>query len=407
MTRQTKILLLTLLTLCEIACFFLCRWSVASATIVYTLVGIGVSIIPLLNTTQTLHPSVIPDKYKRYSYLLYLATLLLICNWIKNVFKAHIYGTPFDLHMGDMMLFMREMSMRYIAHQHVYDPVTSIYGFPVHAVYLPAFWMPYTIPLYFGADMRWASLIAFIAAMLTVSLIRRKYFRPIYFLLLIPVAFLTYLILSGATYYLMFTQEAIVLFYVALLAWSLMYEYWVPAGIAAAMCIMSRYFIGVPLLAGVVWLFTRDPAAARRTALATITTLIFILTISRSWGDMGYFFQIPFLYVGFLSNTSTFESFRHIYQGSVGFASFLHADTIYIITAINIVFLILVPPGYFIFAHCNLPGRREGLIILCGIKIFLVLFLTTLSLPFGYVLYTSSIVSIMLLRDAIADISAK
>jgi hypothetical protein len=51
--------------------------------------------------------------------------------------------------------------------------------------------------------------------------------------------------------------------------------------------------------------------------------------------------------------------------------------------------------------------RRSGLLILCGIKLFLLLFLTTLSRSYGYVLYTTSIVSIILLKDAIMQRSVK
>jgi hypothetical protein len=401
MTRHTKILLLTILTVCEIACFMLCRWSVSTATIVYTLAGIAIATISLIGSTQSPGSPLLPRRYGGYTYILYMAILLLIANWIKNVFHAHIYATPFDLHMGDMLIFMREMSMRYIQHQHVYDMVTSVYGVPVHAVYLPAFWLPYTVPLYFGADMRWMSLVAFIAAVWTAAFILPRRFDRMYFLLWVPIALLTYLVLSGAAYYLMFTQEALVMFYVALLAWSLIYDYWIVAGIAAAMCIMSRYFIGVPILVGLVWLYTRGSRAGIRMSLSLFASLIVIISVSRSWGDIGYFFQIPFLYIGLLNDGSSFEAFRHIYQGSVGFASFFHAEGVYIISRVNLAILILAPLVYFIFAYRYLSDRRKGLVILSGTKFFLVLFLTTLSRPFGYVLYTASMVSIMLLRDAL------
>jgi hypothetical protein len=227
-------------------------------------------------------------------------------------------------------------------------------------------------------------------------------------ILLLPVALFSYLVLSGAAYYLMFTQEALVLFYVALLCWALTYEYWILAGMAAALCIMSRYFIAAPLLGSVIWLYTRDPRTARRTIFATLISLVTILTVSGCWGDLVYFFKIPFLYVGLLNDTSSLEAFRYImYYGSVGFASFLHGDSVRYITMINLTVLLLVPLAYFLFAFRYLSDRHKGLVILCGIKFFLVLFLTTLSHPYGYVLYTSSLVSIMLLRNqliAVADV---
>ena len=398
MTRQTKILLLTILTLCEISCLLFARYSVPAATIIYTLSGLAMSIIALSNNTQGEQAS--PDHYGRYTYFLYIAGVLLIANWITNVFRTHIYTTPLDIKMSDMLLFIREMSQRYLSHQHVYDPITSIYGSPVQAVYLPAFWLPYTIPLSLGIDMRWASLVAFVASILIAALVTRRQFNTRQLLLLVPVALFSYLVLSGAVYYLMFTQEAIVLLYVTLLCWALTAEYWILAGIAAALCVMSRYFIVAPLLAAVIWLYSRDPRAARKAIFATLGALIVILTVSGSWSDVGYFFKIPFLYVGLLNDTSSLEAFRYImYYGSVGFASFLHGDSVRFITIINLAVLLLVPFGYFLFAYRYLSDRRNGLVILCGLKFFLVLFLTTLSHPYAYVLYTSSLVSIMLLRN--------
>jgi hypothetical protein len=207
------------------------------------------------------------------------------------------------------------------------------------------------------------------------------------------------MLLSGAAYYLMFTREAVVLFYVALLCRALIAEYWVAAGIAAALCITSRYFIGAPLLGGLIWLYFQDRSIARRIIFATLSTLIVILTVSRSWGDLIYFFKIPFLYIGLLNDTSSLEKFRYIlYYGSVGFASFLHGDDIQLIVFVNIAVLLLIPICYFLFAHRYLSDRKKGLVILCGIKFFLILFLTTLTHPYGYVVYTSSLVSIALLK---------
>jgi len=398
MTRQTKILLLTILTLCEISCLLFARYGVSAATIIYTMSGITMCFIALTNDINA--KQIAPDCYGRYTYFLYITATLLIANWIMNVFRAHIYTTPLDIQMSDMLLFIREMAHRYLAYQHVYAPITSIYGSPVQAVYLPAFWLPYTIPLYIGLDMRWASLAAFIASIIIASLVSRKHFSTEYLILLLPVALFSYLVLSGAAYYLMFTQEALVLFYVALLCWALTYEYWILAGIAAALCIMSRYFIAAPLLAALIWLYTRDPKAAQKTILATLGALAIILTISGCWGDVVYFFKIPFLYVGLLNDTSSLEAFRYImYYGSVGFASFLHGDSVRLITFLNLAILLLVPISYFLFAYRYLSDRKKGLIILCGVKFFLVLFLTTLSHPYAYVFYTSSLVSIMLLRN--------
>jgi hypothetical protein len=304
-----------------------------------------------------------------------------------------------------MLLFIKEMSERYLAHQPVYDPISDIHGFPVQAVYLPGFWLPYTIPISLGMDMRWLSLFAFIGVVLIASVSRPRDYRYRYLLLLPPIALLSYVLLDGAAFYFMHTQEAVVMLYMAILAWALTRENWIIAGIAAAGCLLSRYYIAVPLVLGVMWLYTVDTRAARRAALSAIVSIIAILTVTRTWGDIGYFCRIPFLYVGLLNAASSYEAFRHIYYRSVGFASFFDLPHMHIITTINMVFLFSVPTLYFLFAYYFLRSHTKSTVILCGIKIFLVFFLTTLAIPFGYVVYTSSLVSIMLLRNVLVTTS--
>ncbi|MCW3126958.1 MAG: hypothetical protein JWO03_2616 [Bacteroidetes bacterium] len=400
MKKQTKVLVLTFLTVCEIGCFFLSPYSVFASTLIYTLIGIAIAVIPLTRETSG-GDAPLWGKFSSYSYLIYLAGIFILCNWIKNTFTAHIYSSTLDAHMGDMLLFLREMSQRYLDHQHVYDPISDIHGTPVHAVYLPGFWLHFCIPMSLGKDMRWASLAAVLISVLMATWVRRASFSHAHLLLFIPLSLFAYLIMDGAAYYIMFTQEAIVLLYVGLLCFALAKEYWILAGVAAALCIMSRYFIGAPLLAGIIWLYFTDRTAARKVFFATIASLAAILTLSRSWGDSIYFFKIPLLYAGFLSDTSSFEAFHHIYYRSVGFAAIFDVGHIHILTWLNILVLLLLPPAYFLFARRCLRDSGTSLVLMCGIKLFLVLFLVTLSKPFGYVLYTSSFLSVILLKNVL------
>lgn len=389
----------------EISCLIFAHYSHDVSTILYVLTGIAIGIIPLLQASR-IRANSFDTRYARYTYLLYIAAILIISNWSINVFRAHIFTTPLDVRMGDMMLFIREMSVRYITDRPVYEPITSIYGYPVEAVYLPAFWLPYAVPISVGADMRWASLAAFIIAVLINTLLKRNRFTSSQLLLLIPLVALMNLLLGGAAYYLMHTQEALVLSYVSLLAWALIDERWILAGIAASLCIMSRYFLAAPLLAGLIWLFIVDRRAFAKAIIATLLSLMILLTISRSWGDIGHFLRIPILYATMLHEGFLPEAFKSVlFYSSVGFAAFLHGDSVRYLSAVNLSCLILIPAVYFLIACRYLSGRPKGLIILCGLKIFLVLFLTTLSRPYGYVLYTASLVSIMLLRAVLIHAS--
>ena len=398
MTQPHKILLLIFLTICEISCFFFVKQSAQLASLVYAIVGIGIALIPLLKSGSGAFPEW-KHKYKSIYYGLYLALILLICNWTLNVFRSHVYTTPIEQEC-DMLIFIKVMAERYLAHQHVYDLLPSNYGGPIHAVYLPAFWLPYSIPIYYNLDMRWATVIAFIAAIVMSASLKFRSFQRESFLLLAPITVLTYLVLSGAAFYLIFTQDALVLFYAAVLALALSYECWWVAGVAAACCVLSRYFIGIPFLAGMVWLFCMDRKAVSRALAGLILMLVALLTFSHSWQDIGYFFEIPFLYMHMLKNIGAKE-FHDICCQSIGISCMLDVNTVHYLSKVNLAISIFAPLIYFILASRYLADQRKGLVILCGIKLFLVLFLITLSLPYMYVFYTSSIVSIILCRDVI------
>lgn len=392
-----------MLVVLEILSLLVLSTYVRLATIAYTLAGIAISMIPLLADKGKEGNYISGHKRNWILHLIYIATTLIVCNWILNAFRANLQNHPLDIHISDTPIYLKEMANRYLMHKPVYAPISTIWGISIDAVYLPAFWIPYVIPVDMGIDSRWANLIFLIGAVLVASLVKKDRFNTIYFFLLPAVVLFIYVLLGEEAHYLMYSQEAIVVFYVSLLACALIYENWFLAGMAAALCIMSRYFIGAPLVGGIVWLYFRDSKAANQTVIGTLGTLIFLLTITRTWGDIGHFFQIPRLYYNMLGDVNNFNNDYSVYIKSVGFGSFLKTQQVKILTSTNTAIIVLVPLCFFFLAHKFLSDRKKGLIILCGIKLFLVLFLTTLTIPFGSVLYTSSIVSIILMRSLMTE----
>ncbi len=398
MTRQSRALLCLCFCLISIGCLLLTRYHTGLATVIFTISGLGAGIVPLIREKQ--ETSSAGRWPVSAGYVVYLVSFIIITNWVTNIFRVHIATSPIG-QMTDMLLVLREMCDRYIAHQPVYTPISDIYGIPIQVVYLPGFFLPFSIPVALHIDMRWISLLAFAVAIFSLVVVRRSAFTPGHILIVIAAAAFTYLLTGGAAFYFMHTQEAIVLLYVGVLAWALINEYWFAAGIAAASCLMSRYFIFIPLSAGLVWLYVYHRAAAYRAAAGVIIGVLVLLSVSRTWGDLPHFIQIPLLYKDLLTDDKSIGAFRHVYQGSVGFAWFCGPHTLHIVRGINLAIIVIVPLAYFAIAGRYLRAVPPGIVILCGLQIFLVCFLTTLPLPFGYVLYTSAFLSIFMIKASL------
>lgn len=404
MTRQSRALLCLCFCLISIGCLLLTRYHTGLATVIFTISGLGAGIVPLIREKQETS-SAAPGAVLA-GYVAYLVSFVIITNWVTNIFRVHIASSPIG-QMTDMLLVLREMCDRYIAHQPVYTPISDIYGIPIQVVYLPGFFLPFSIPVALHIDMRWISLFAFVGAIFSLVVVRRSAFTLGNILIVIAAVGFTYLLTGGAAFYFMHTQEAIVLLYIGVLAWALINEYWFAAGIAAATCLMSRYFIFIPLSAGLVWLYVYDRAAAYRAAAGLIAGVLVLLSASRTWSDLPHFIRIPLLYKDLLTDDKSISAFRHVYQGSVGFAWFCGQHTLYIVRGINLAIIVIVPLGYFAMAGRYLRAVPSGVIILCGLQIFLVCFLTTLSLPFGYVLYTSAFLSIFMIKASLEPRKSK
>lgn len=398
MTRQSRALLCLCFCLISIGCLLLTRYHTGLATVIFTISGLGAGIVPLIREKQ--ETSSAGRWPVSAGYVAYLVSFIIITNWVTNIFRVHIASSPIG-QMTDMLLVLREMCDRYIAHQPVYTPISDIYGMPIQVVYLPGFFLPFSIPVALHIDMRWISLFAFAGAIFSLVVVRRPALTLGHISIVIAAAAFTYLLTGGAAFYFMHTQEAIVLLYVGVLAWALINEYWFAAGIAAATCLMSRYFIFIPLSAGLVWLYVYDRAAAYRAAAGLIAGVLVLLSVSRTWSDLPHFIRIPLLYKDLLTDDKSISVFRHIYQGSVGFAWFCGQRTLHIVRGFNLAIILLVPLAYFAMAGRYLRAVPPGIVILCGLQIFLVCFLTTLSLPFGYVLYTSAFLSIFMIKASL------
>lgn len=382
-------------------CYFVAEKFVCLATVIYFTTGITLVVVTLSNS-ETI-TNILTSNSKRpfkLFYIIYILTLLIVCNWVLNVFRLNLAIRPLDKNMADMLFFIKEMANNYIDNKPVYGKIANIWGTPINTVYLPAFWLPYVLPLSYGADMRWATLIASVSSFWVIIYTNRRYFNNYYFLLLLTLIMFIYLLLSDSAFYFMYIQEGIMLFYIALLGYALINNYWYIAGIAASLCLLSRYFIIAPLTGALIWLYFVDRSAAQKVFVATTLTIVSLVLLSRTSGDIGFFFQIPGLYYKMLSN-SNIANFN--FYKTVGFASFFTAKQVGIISLINSFCILFVPAIFFICAFIFLreTNTSKGIIVLCGLKLFWLFFSTTLTIPYAYILYTSSFISIILLKSSI------
>ncbi|HCL06544.1 MAG TPA: hypothetical protein DHW64_11535, partial [Chitinophagaceae bacterium] len=227
------------------------------ATVLYTLSGVAISFFILR----------IPDKKNRtasgvYEFRAvwsYQLMMLLFGGLVMFLFtKQWVNQSPLSYTDADMIPIMQVMSQRFLEGDWlmVYQPVQEIWN-GIQPIYLPAMWMPFLLSVKFGFDPRWITSLAVFLSFSIFILYWKAHWQKISGAVLLLVAGILCLWLYTDTThnFIRLSEEGIVVFYYSLLVLALLSENFLLVGIAAALCILSRYAIAGWLPAMLVYLF--------------------------------------------------------------------------------------------------------------------------------------------------------
>ena len=353
--------------------------------------------IPTTNSSIDISP-----LWKRYRILLTAIALIAISGaaykWIQDA--------PMDYHDGDMLPIIKIMNERFIsgAWSHVYDIIPEIWN-GIQPIYLPAMWLPFSIPVFLGIDLRWMTVVSlFIVAALFLFRINPRQPKAPY-LFLSAFCLLWWLISAENSGLIPYTEEGVVILFYSLLAIALSSKNVWFLGLATSLCILSRYAI-VGWLPAMLFYFTfnKDWKYLYRFCITGISCFILLVLIPFGWSTFVKLASIPSAYIAFTKRV--WDDAPVVFRESLGWAKFFGPQNITLQHTL-LVSLALTVPTLFIVVTLLLQKKyslTNQHIPFAALKLTLVVFYTLVDVPFLYLFYTGSFVSLFLVTYLLAGV---
>ena len=344
---------------------------------------------------------------------------LVLYTWCRYWFEE----MPIDIYNADMLPIIKVMGERFIAgqHSHIYDTIPWIWH-GVQPIYLPTMWQPYVPAIAMGIDMRWvlaACLLFSFGAF--VAVYRPQSYRYLSFFTAVLAFLLFWWVVADNTPGLVsVAEEATVIAYYVLLVLALVSGKPWQIGIAASLCLLSRYALVGWIPAYVLYLLLEKKGRSLfwfgLTGLACFV-LFFLLPVG--WETFLRLARLPGDYIAFAARVWTDSP--DVFSTAPGFAWFFGPHRIALLHRLLITLsfgapLLFVGFCYWKFRRSqpanspqssNSPQRvtrpRPGNLPLATLKLTLVVFYCFIDVPYLYLFYTSSFVSLIAVTLALRE----
>jgi hypothetical protein len=333
------------------------------------------------------------SKHNQYRLLFMGIGLLVICRfsiqWMND--------DPLNYVNADMLPIIKTMCQRFLsgAWSHVYDPIPEIWN-GIHPIYLPAMWLPFNIPSLLHIDIRWVT----IGSLFIVSCIFLWKLNPAkrYTWLICLCAFLLFwwILAVEESGLIPYTEEGIVILYYVLLCLALQQRNVWLIGIATSLCVLSRYSLIGWLPAMVIYfVYLKQWRNLLRFALAGVICLVLLMLLPFGWDRFVTLAKLPGEYIAFTQRVWSYAP--HVFEESLGWAKFFGPTRIYLQHQLLVYSSFVVPVVSILFflrvqKARNFPAHNIPLAVL---KLTLVVFYTLVDVPYLYLFYTSSFVSLI------------
>jgi len=384
-------------TLCATYCLKINAFT-AVITIIYFLAGIAIAVL-ITSFPQIKKPIPIQIRFKAVSswfkLIIFIIAIVIACFVSRYWFDL----IPLDPDYADMLPVIKVMDQRLIAGQwtHMYDNIPEIWN-GTRPIYLPAMWLPFTPAILFHFDMRWITtgcLIGIFSLFLFMLDFDKKKFSS-FLLLVIGAIFFWWLMGEDEAHgFLSMSEEGIVALYYVFLVMAISSGNIVSIGIATSLCMLSRYALIGWIPAFILYLLLNQKK--RELIIFVITGMICFLVLfvlPFGWRAFVQLSQLPGYYIEFAKKV--WENSREVFWLSLGFAKFFGPANAGLQHTILIVLKFIVPLFFVVIYFKRNKQKKIANIPLASLKISLVFFYNFIDVPYLYLFYTSSFVSLII-----------
>ena len=330
--------------------------------------------------------------------------------WIKAVlgggmiFLAYItarywlFRIPVDPDFADMLPVIKVMNERFLSGhwKQVYDPVAEIWN-GTRPVYLPAMWLPYAGAILLKTDMRWVTVICLLlsfAGFLWVLRLRKNSLYP--YLLIPTAAMLFWWIFSRDDVHgvISLSEEGPVILYYVLLSLAIVSGNIYFIAVATCLCLLSRFsLVGwiIPFL--LIMIFRKEYRKVMLFSFSGVMIFLLFFLIPFGLSPLKELIHLPSGYVAFASRV--WKDSPETFWLNLGLAKFFGPHHTAALHATLLLCSFILPPVFVLI--CLLQKKRKlNNISLAALKFTLVIFYQFIDVPYGYLFYTSSFVSLII-----------
>jgi len=311
--------------------------------------------------------------------------------------KSIMLENPLDYRNADMLPVIKIMNERFLHGEwkHVYDTIPGIWS-ESKPIYLPCMWLPFSPAIAFNFDLRWITVTALLIVF--IILITKSSFKKNWkysLLLLTTVLIILWWLISADDQhgFISLTEEGIIVLFYVLLALALIAENILLISIATCLCMLSRYSgIGfVPAFFIYLLLSKKKRQAIWFASIGLLFALVFFI-IPFGWTPFVDLIKLPGNYIHF--SKIVWRDTPEIYAG-LGFARFFIPEKINALHSLLIALSFIVP--LLVVGVCYALRKKVSLnnAPLATLKISLVVFYNFIDVPYLYLFYTSSFVSLV------------
>jgi len=324
---------------------------------------------------------------------------VIIYTWCRVWFE----DWTIDIANADMLPVIKVMGERFLAgqHSHIYDRIPWIWN-GVQPIYLPAMWQPYVPFIAMGVDMRWVTAACLLFSFgVFIAIYRPQAHRYLSFFLAATVFLLFWWIVADNTAGIISVSEegTVIAYYVLLVLALVSGKPWL-TGIAASLCMLSRYaFIGWVPAYLLYLVLERRWRYLLWFGLAGVGCFVLFFLIPVGWGTFLRLASLPGDYVAFAARV--WKDSPDVFRTAPGFAWFFGARGTGLLHRLLLVGSFGVPMLFLAYCYWRFRGGRPANLAVAMLKLTLVVFYCCIDVPYLYLFYTSSMVSLVVVTLAL------
>ncbi|HTI12326.1 MAG TPA: hypothetical protein VL832_27325 [Puia sp.] len=320
---------------------------------------------------------------------------LAMYSWCKYWFEE----IPIDISNADMLPIIKVMGDRFVAghHRQVYDTIPWIWN-GIQPIYLPAMWLPYVPAIAMGIDIRWITMTGLLFAFSVFLFIYRPNSHRYLSFFTGVLAFLLFwwILADNTPGIISVSEEGVVIAYYVLLVLALISGNPFFIGVTVSLCMLSRYSLVGWIPAYLLYLMLEKKWKQILIFSATgLLSFVLLFLVPVGWQTFIRLVSLPGNYISFAGRV--WKDSPEVFSAAPGLAIFFGPKRIPLLHHTLISLSFAVPFLFVVF--CRLKGkvRQVANIPLAALKLSLVIFYCFIDVPYLYLFYTSSFVSLIIL----------